>query len=71
MPMAPSCLHRLLQVLQLTLEIGNYLNGGTDRGGAYGFKLSSLQKLGKTKSVDGKMTLLNYVMMKLPDANAW
>ena len=58
---------RLLLLLQLTLAIGNYLNGGTQKGGAYGFKLSSLSRLADTKSVDGKSSLLNH-LMKLADA---
>ena len=32
------------QVLAFVLSIGNYLNAGTKRGGAYGFQLSTLVK---------------------------
>lgn len=35
-----------LKVLQCVLAIGNYLNAGTKQGGAYGFKLSTLPKVG-------------------------
>ena len=33
------------QVLAYVLSIGNYLNFGTKRGGAYGFQLSTLVKV--------------------------
>ena len=36
----------LIEVLEYVLAIGNYLNSGTKKGGAYGFKLSSLAKVG-------------------------
>lgn len=49
-------------VLQIILAVGNYLNGGTRQGGAYGFKLATLSKLGATKSNDNKQTLLAYVV---------
>ena len=48
-------------VMQQTLALGNYLNGGTNKGGAYGFRLDSLNKLGGTKTVDNKSTLLHYI----------
>ncbi|KAJ3435476.1 protein diaphanous [Anaeramoeba flamelloides] len=38
------------QILKNCLQIGNYLNGGTFRGAAYGFKLNSLLKLINIKS---------------------
>lgn len=33
------------KVLEVVLALGNYLNGGSFRGGAYGFKLDALTKL--------------------------
>mmetsp|Transcript_71482 Transcript_71482/g.98994 ORF Transcript_71482/g.98994 Transcript_71482/m.98994 type:complete len:576 (-) Transcript_71482:409-2136(-) len=51
----------LKRVLELTLALGNYLNGGTNKGGAWGFKLDSLSKLTGTKTTDGKSTLLHYI----------
>jgi diaphanous 1 len=33
---------RLTDVLKIILAFGNYLNGGTPKGGAHGFKLSAL-----------------------------
>ena len=35
------------EVLGFVLSIGNYLNAGTKRGGAYGFQLSTLIKVGQ------------------------
>jgi hypothetical protein len=36
----------LKTLLSLILRFGNYLNGGTKKGQAYGFKLSALEKVG-------------------------
>ena len=33
------------KLLEIVLAIGNYMNGGTNRGGVYGFKLDSLLKV--------------------------
>ena len=35
-----------VEVLQYVLAMGNYLNAGSQQGGAYGFKLSTLPKVG-------------------------
>jgi diaphanous 1 len=48
-------------LLRFVLAIGNHLNGGTPRGGAYGFKLDALGKLKEVKSSNNKLTLLDYV----------
>ena len=40
----------VLHAVSCVLAMGNYMNGGTRRGGAYGFKLSTLLKLGTTKA---------------------
>jgi len=45
----------------VVLRFGNYLNGGTRNGGAYGFKLNTLNKLKSCKSVDNETTLLHYL----------
>lgn len=39
----------LKQLLEVVLALGNYMNKG-QRGNAYGFKMSSLNKIGDTKS---------------------
>jgi len=48
-------------ILEVVLAIGNYINGGTHRGAAYGFKLEALTKLQDTKSTDNKSNLLHYL----------
>ena len=49
-------------VFKAVLDIGNVLNEGTWKGNAKAFKISSLQKLGQTKSSDGQSTLLDYLV---------
>ena len=51
----------LRQTLEYVLALGNHLNGGTSRGGAWGFRFDMLSKLGATKTADGKSTLLHYI----------
>ena len=52
---------KLRKVLEVVLAFGNIMNRG-NRGNAYGFKLSSLNKVIDTKSsADKDMTLLHYV----------
>ena len=40
------CLKRLLQY---TLAIGNYMNGSSNKGAAWGFKVDGLNKLTKVR----------------------
>ncbi|OQR81867.1 formin-homology 2 domain-containing protein, partial [Thraustotheca clavata] len=56
---------RLKKILETVLAIGNYMNGGTARGGAYGFKLETLAKLHTIRSVDPKVTLMNFLARHL------
>ncbi|XP_066551030.1 disheveled-associated activator of morphogenesis 1 isoform X2 [Amia ocellicauda] len=52
----------LKQLLEVVLAFGNYMNKG-QRGNAYGFKVSSLNKIGDTKSsIDKNITLLHYLI---------
>ena len=64
--------NNFVRLLEYVLAVGNYVNGGTNRGGAYGFKLSTLVKLVEVRSVDKKHTLLQYLTEELyekdPDA---
>ncbi|NWY18517.1 DAAM2 protein, partial [Aphelocoma coerulescens] len=54
---------RLRQLLEVVLAFGNYMNKG-QRGSAYGFKVSSLNKIVDTKSsIDRNITLLHYLIM--------
>lgn len=56
---------KLRKVLEVVLAFGNIMNRG-NRGNAYGFKLSSLNRVIDTKSsADKDMTLLHYVVKTL------
>jgi len=52
---------KLPRMLELVLAIGNFLNGGTFRGGAYGFKLDTLTKITEVRASDNKTNMLNYL----------
>ncbi|CAA7014381.1 unnamed protein product [Microthlaspi erraticum] len=51
-----------VKLLEAILKAGNRMNAGTARGNAQAFNLSALLKLADVKSVDGKTTLLNFVV---------
>uniref|UniRef100_A0A3B3Q6H7 Dishevelled associated activator of morphogenesis 1b n=1 Tax=Paramormyrops kingsleyae TaxID=1676925 RepID=A0A3B3Q6H7_9TELE len=52
----------LKQLLEVVLAFGNYMNKG-QRGNAYGFRMSSLNKIADTKSsIDKTVTLLHYLI---------
>ncbi len=53
---------KLIQVLEMVLNIGNLMNAGTLNGGVEAFKFESLSKLSQTKSADGKTTILDYIV---------
>ncbi|ETV69427.1 hypothetical protein, variant 2 [Aphanomyces astaci] len=53
------------RILETVLAIGNYMNGGTARGGAYGFKLDALAKLHTVRGIDSKVTLMHYLARHL------
>eukprot|EP01116_Phalansterium_solitarium_P025538 TRINITY_DN9813_c0_g1_i2.p5 TRINITY_DN9813_c0_g1~~TRINITY_DN9813_c0_g1_i2.p5 ORF type:complete len:377 (-),score=186.05 TRINITY_DN9813_c0_g1_i2:256-1386(-) len=63
------------KILELVLAIGNYLNGGTANGRAYGFKIEGVIKLADTKAADGKQSLLHFIYNQLkakyPDLLDW
>jgi len=48
--------------LKIVLAYGNYLNGTSNRGGAFGFKLDTINKLNDIKSNDKKKTLLYFIV---------
>ncbi|KAL8141904.1 hypothetical protein V2J09_014936 [Rumex salicifolius] len=52
---------KLKEVMRIILALGNTLNNGTARGGAYGFKLDSLLKLNETRATNSRMTLMHYL----------
>lgn len=49
-------------LLRTALGIGNFMNGGSSKGGAWGFKYSSLAKMYGTKATTGSQTLLQVVI---------
>jgi hypothetical protein len=53
---------KLKLMLEVILAVGNYLNGTSARGGAYGFDVDTLQKLSDLRAQDGKSTLLDYLV---------
>ena len=55
------CTH-FVEFLKLVLAVGNYMNGGSFRGGAAGFKLDTLRKLQDVRSTKLKgKTLLDFL----------
>jgi hypothetical protein len=59
-----------LDVLTFVLKLGNIMNGGTPRGGAYGFFLQFLPKIVDVRSRVPGITLLHYIAKKkLPDVD--
>ena len=56
---------KLKKMLEVVLAFGNYMNKG-NRGNAYGFKVSSLNKIIDTKSSSARgYTLLHYLVETL------
>ena len=60
---------KLQQVLEMVLHIGNLMNEGTRTGDIDGFKFDSLLKLTQTKSQDGKLTVLDYIVTTFIEKN--
>ncbi|KAI8997464.1 hypothetical protein BDB01DRAFT_857818 [Pilobolus umbonatus] len=52
---------RFKRLLQMILVLGNYMNGNTSRGGAFGIKIDSINKLIDTKSTNNS-TLLHFLV---------
>lgn len=53
---------KLQDLLGMVLRIGNVMNEGTRTGGAAGFRFDSLLRLTQTKTSDGKITVLDYLV---------
>jgi diaphanous 1 len=53
--------------LELILAYGNYLNGSSNRGGAYAFRLDILSKVSELKSNDNKKNLLYFIVEYIGD----
>ena len=56
--------HKFLEIL---LAYGNYMNGVTAKGGAFGFQLNSLSKFYDMKSKDNKITLFQFIVNSIMD----
>nr|XP_043629081.1 formin-like protein 5 [Erigeron canadensis] len=54
-----------LKLLEAVLKTGNRMNDGTFRGSAQAFKLDTLLKLSDVKGLDGKTTLLHFVVQEI------
>lgn len=54
-----------LKLLEAVLKTGNRMNVGTNRGDAHAFKLDTLLKLVDVKGMDGKTTLLHFVVQEI------
>ena len=53
---------KIRKLLEIVLALGNYMNKG-NRGNAFGFKISSLNKIQDTKSSqDRDITMLHYLV---------
>lgn len=57
----------LYHVLEVVLSIGNFMNGGTMRGGAYGFKIKNLTMLQEQKGNKKDITLMHFIAMHVID----
>lgn len=52
-------------ILGYTLSFGNYMNAGTKKGQAVGFKFTNLDILSQTKDKTNRLTLLHYIVVQL------
>lgn len=52
-------------ILEVSLAVGNYLNGTSFKGGAWGFKLDSLERLEEVTSGDNKMNAAFFVIREV------
>lgn len=57
---------RLRKLLEIVLALGNYMNKGA-RGNAWGFRLSSLNRLKDTKSSSARSTTLLHFIVDMAD----
>ncbi|KAA6399121.1 MAG: putative formin like protein [Streblomastix strix] len=55
----------IILILESILAIGNYLNGESNQGCAYGCRLDVLSKICDFKGNDNKTTLLEYLVVKI------
>lgn len=55
------------RIMEYIMAYGNYMNGGTFKGGAPGFNIDILGKLADCKSKDNKINILDYIVERLYD----
>ncbi|CAD8111897.1 unnamed protein product [Paramecium sonneborni] len=53
------------QLIEFSLAVGNYLNGQSAKGGAWGFKLDQIEKLTDVKGQDNKTNVLQYIIKQI------
>lgn len=53
---------RLHHLLEIALAVGNYLNGTSFKGGAWGFRIDSIERMEEVQSIDNKMNAAFYVI---------
>ncbi|CAD8122400.1 unnamed protein product [Paramecium sonneborni] len=53
------------QLIEYSLAVGNYLNGQSAKGGAWGFKLDQIEKLTDVKGQDNKTNILQYIIKQI------
>ena len=53
---------KLAKLFEIILAIGNFVNFGSARGGAYGFKIAHLSKLKEFRSNDKQMHLMGFIV---------
>ena len=51
-------------MLLYALAVGNYLNGQSPKGGAFGFRIENLKSLEEVKANDKRTNLFMYVITK-------
>ncbi|KAF9327544.1 hypothetical protein BG006_009173 [Podila minutissima] len=55
------------ELLNLILMLGNYMNGASHNGGAFGFKIASINKLVDTKASNGASTTLLHFLANIAE----
>ena len=57
--------YRFHHLLEVALTVSNYLNGTSLRGGAWGFKLDTIERLEEVSSSDKKMNAAFFVIKEV------
>lgn len=66
----PKCQQHFIEIFSWVLGIGNYMNGGTNKGQAHGIKLSGLLKLVDYKKNGSRIEhLLHYIIKLIHQSN--